>query len=326
MSKEQKDYQATPDTSGIDVVDGMPAASETGEIPVAETAVMDPVEEPVEETEPDDPPVKRPVGFWTRKRIGIAGGVAAALVVGAVGIGFAMAPDTAADPAPEPTKAEQKAGAEKKTPTAATGAKAADPAAAQTPQAAETPAADPAAQADPAAAAPEAQQGAAGQGSDAAGGATKPSATAPSGGGSSSASGGSGSSGGSNAGSGSSGGSDKPAATAPKKEEHKHSWEPVYEKKWVENWVDVDNGDAWDEPIYERKQVCSCGKEFSSGSEAAAHTEERMLAGDTSPHSSTTKKVQVDTKHHPSTTHKEDQGHYEKVKTGEKCSGCGQTR
>lgn len=326
MSKEQKDYQATPDTSGIDVVDGMPAASETGEIPVAETAVMDPVEEPVEETEPDDPPVKRPVGFWTRKRIGIAGGVAAALVVGAVGIGFAMAPDTAADPAPEPTKAEQKAGAEKKTPTAATGAKAADPAAAQTPQAAETPAADPAAQADPAAAAPEAQQGAAGQGSDAAGGATKPSATAPSGGGSSSASGGSGSSGGSNAGSGSSGGSDKPAATAPKKEEHKHSWEPVYKKKWVENWVTVTDEAAWDEPIYAKVDVCNkCGTQFESSSEAAAHREEYALKGE-GGHSSYGKKVQVGTKHHDAVTHQEDQGYYEKVKTGEKCSGCGQTR
>ena len=131
----------------------------------------------------------------------------------------------------------------------------------------------------------------------------------------------SGSSGGS-----SSGSSSKPAASAPKKEEHKHSWEPVYEKKWVENWVTVTDEAAWDEPIYAKVDVCNkCGTQFESSSEAAAHREEYALKGE-GGHSSYGKKVQVDTKHHDAVTHQEDQGHYEKVKTGEKCSGCGQTR
>ena len=63
MTKEEKDCQATPDTAGIDVVDGGPAAA--AGIPAAETAAAGPAGEP----ESDDPPVRRPTGFWTHGRL-----------------------------------------------------------------------------------------------------------------------------------------------------------------------------------------------------------------------------------------------------------------
>ncbi len=290
MTKEEKDCQATPDASGIDAAGGGPAA--------AETAVMDPVGEP----ESDDPPVRRPVGFWTRKRIGLAGGLAAALVVGAVGIGLATAPDAGTAPAAEAPRAEQRADAERKTPAPATGAgaegaRAADPAEEEAPGAAEAPAAG-AAQADPAAA--EAPQGSPeAQGAPEAG---EPRASqSPK--------------------SGSGSGSEKAAPAPEKKPAHEHSWQPVTEKRWVENWVTVTDQAAWDEAIPGRTVLlCNqCGGTFDSNSAAADHIDDNV------GHSVGTTREPSTYKHHDAVTHQEDQGYYETVTVGQKCS-CGATK
>ncbi len=299
MTKEEKDCQATPDTSGIDVPGGGPAAAEAAGIPAAETAVAGPAGEP----ESDDPPVRRPTGFWTRRRIGLAGGLAAALVAGAVGIGLAMAPDAGTAPATEAPGAEQKADAEQKTPAAATGAgaegaRAADPAAEEAPDAAAAPAEDDAAQADPAAG--EAAQGA--PAAQAAPEAGEPRASqSPK--------------------SGSGSGSGKAAPAPEKKPAHEHSWQPVTEKRWVENWVTVTDQAAWDEPVYERVVVCACGAVFSSSAAAGEHA----MAQESGQHNSHSEDRQVDTIHHEAQTHQEDQGYYETVTVGQKCS-CGATK
>lgn len=333
----------TADTSGIDVIEGAAVtgceSAAVGEEPgCGETAAMEPVPADDGADGEEETGQKAAAAFWGKKRIGIACGIAAALVVGAVGVGaLAMGPADAGTGAP---KAEQKADpagklagtsgtkadAAKGAPSATAGASSGDAAAEAGAEGADG--------AKDAAAAGDGQTAEAAAGTEeTATGAPEDKAVPSSGSGNSSgskAASGSSSSGGSTA-SGSSGGSSsgsssKPAASAPKKEEHKHSWEPVYEKKWVENWVTVTDEAAWDEPIYAKVDVCNkCGTQFESSSEAAAHREEYALKGE-GGHSSYGKKVQVDTKHHDAVTHQEDQGHYEKVKTGEKCSGCGQTR
>ena len=290
------------------------------------------------DSEQDESPKKK-AGFWTRKRIGLAAGVAAVLVVGAVGIGVAgaTAPE-AGQPASQAAKTAQAAGASKKTETAKTGgvagtnAEAAGNAEAQ-PGADATQ--DAATQADAAVADAAQQAGQAdAQGDAAASG--NAGATAANGGSGSTgnkASGNTGSSSGSsnagssssssssgNSSSSSSGGSSKPAA----KPAHEHDWQPVTDKQWVPNMVTVTDKAAWDEPVYESVHECKCGETFSSNSEAAAHTEQYAIQG-IGGHSSRVVKKQVDTIHHEAETHQEDQGHYETVTTGYKCS-CGATK
>lgn len=336
----------TADTSGIDVIEGAAVtgceSAAVGEEPgCGETAAMEPVPADDGADGEEESGQKASVPFWGKKRIGIACGIAAALVVGAVGVGaLAMGLADAGTAAP---KAEQKADptgklaatsgtkadAAKGAPSATAGASSGDAAAEAGAEGADG-AQDAAAAGDETAA-----EAAAGAPVDASASSAPEDKAAPSSGsgnssGSKAASGSSSSGGstasGSSSGGSSSGSSSKPAASASKKEEHKHSWEPVYEKKWVENWVTVTDEAAWDEPIYAKVDVCNkCGTQFESSSEAAAHREEYALKGE-GGHSSYGKKVQVDTKHHDAVTHQEDQGHYEKVKTGEKCSGCGQTR
>lgn len=267
---------------------------------------------------------KAPLPFWTRGKVAAVGGIAAALVVGVVGIAAISLPQADAT-SDAPAKVAQNAEAPK-TSVAKTGenAPASDvgPAAEATANVAQ-------AKADPAQpnAVPEGETAAAGENAAISADATKGSDTAsaaPSSGGSQASSKPSNSTGSSSSTTPKS--ESKPAASEPKKEQHVHSWEPVYEKKWIENWVTVDNNDAWDEPVYDGVQVCNkCGTQFSSDSEAAVHREEYALKGE-GGHSSYVKRVQVDTIHHPSTTSQKDEGHYENVKVGEKCSGCGVTK
>lgn len=336
---EEKDLEQVPDTSGIDVVEG----ERLQESSVEETAVLEPVtsdEEAAEGAGEEEPEKKRGrVLPFLLSHKAAAGGIAAALVVGAIGIGVASL--QAADAGTGGVAAEQKADASAKTPAAKTGAnsvpglkagavgKPADTATAPDTGAADAVQADGAAAGQAAAADPAAPASEGDSQTSANGGAqanpssgTASGSKQPSGGSGSSAgssSGSSASSGGSSSGgsSSSSGSSSKPAS----KPAHEHDWQPVTDKQWVPNIVTVQA--AYDEPIYEYKQICTCGEEFSSGSAAAAHREERMLAGDTSPHSSSTKKVQTGTKHHDAVT--EDQGQYETVTTGYKCS-CGATK
>ena len=101
-------------------------------------------------------------------------------------------------------------------------------------------------------------------------------------------------------------------------------WKSVYEQQWVEDEP------AWDEEVWEWKIVCRCGYVTvgSTGDEMAAdwnrhvdQTDAEYEAGlrDKRCGGSVTKQVQTGTIHHDAT------GHYEQVKTGEKCA-CGATR
>lgn len=335
---EEKDLEQVPDTSGIDVVEGERLQEPTAE----EAAVLEPVasdEEDAEGAGEEEPEKKRGrVLPFLLSHKAAAGGIAAALVVGAIGIGVASL--QAADAGTGGVAAEQKADASAKTPAAKTGAnsvpgskagaagKPADTATAPDASAAGAEQADgaaagQAAATDPAAPAAEGDSQTSANGEEqakpsngATSGSKQPSGSSGSSAGSSSGS--NASSGGSSSGgsSSSSGSSSKPAS----KPAHEHDWQPVTDKQWVPNIVTVQA--AYDEPIYEYVVVCKCGETFESGSDAAAHTEEYALQG-IGGHSSHTEKRQTGTKHHDAVT--EDQGDYETVTTGYKCS-CGATK
>lgn len=304
---EEKDLGQVPDMSGIDVVEG----ERLTEMFAEETAVLKPLdsaEDVAEEAAGEEPEKKRRrVLPFLRAHKVAAGGIAAALVVGAIGVGVVSL--QAADAGTGGVTAEQKA--DSKTPAAKTGEKAAPGSQAKD-------AAKPAGEAD----APGANAAETTQAEDAAAGeaaATDPAAPAAEGGSQASASGGekadpsSGSSSSGSSGSSSSGGSSKPAS----KPAHEHDWQPVTDKQWVPNIVTVQ--DAYDEPIYEYVEVCSCGEEFKDGVAAAEHA----MAQESGRHNRHTEKRQTGTKHHDAV--KEDQGHYETVTTGYKCS-CGATK
>ena len=302
-----------------------------------ETAVLEPVasdEEAAEGAGEEEPEEKRGrvLPFLLSHKVA-AGGIAAALVVGAIGIGVVSL--QAADAGAGGVAAEQKADASAKTPAAKTGENSVPAAAgAEKPadvtaspdvnapgaEQAEDAAAGQAAAADPAAAAAEGSSQTTANGGEQANpssGATSGSKQ-PSGGSGSSAgssSGSSASSGGSSSGgsSPSSGSSSKPAS----KPAHEHDWQPVTDRQWVPNIVTVQA--AYDEPIYEYVEVCSCGEEFKDGVAAAEHA----MAQESGRHNSHTEKRQTGTKHHDAVT--EDQGQYETVTTGYKCS-CGATK
>ena len=279
-----------------------------------------------------DESLKKKAGFWTRKRIGLAAGVAAVLVVGAVGIGVAgaTAPE-AGQPASQAAKTAEAADAGKKTETAKTGgvagpnAKASGNAEAQPgddatqdaatqADAAGADATQPAGQADAqgdAAASGNAGATAANGGSGSTG--NKASGNTGSNSGSSNAGSSSSSSGSGNS---SSGGSSKPA--------HEHDWQPVTDKQWVPNMVTVTDKAAWDEPVYEYVTVCKCGEVFKDSHDWADHNEEYAIQG-IGGHNSHGEKRQTGTVHHDAETHQEDQGYYETITTGYKCS-CGATK
>lgn len=341
---EEKDLEQVPDTSGIDVVEG----ERLQESSVEETAVLEPVtsdEEAAEGAGEEEPEKKRGrvLPFLLSHKVA-AGGIAAALVVGAIGIGVVSL--QVADAGAGGAAAEQKADASAKTPAAKTGensvpgsqagaaGKPADAATAPDASAADAAQADgaaagQAAATDPAAPAAEGDSQTSANGgeqanpsSGATSGSKQPSggsgSSAGSSSGSSASSGGNSSSGSSSSGgsSSSSGSSSKPAS----KPAHEHDWQPVTDKQWVPNIVTVQA--AYDEPIYEYVTVCNCGAVFESANDWADHNEEYAIQG-IGGHNSHGEKRQTGTKHHDAVT--EDQGHYETVTTGYKCS-CGATK
>lgn len=337
---EAKDLEQVPDTSGIDVVEGEQVVEASAE----ETAVLEPVDsaEGTEQDAAEEEPEKkrRRVLPFLRAHKVAAGGIAAALVVGAIGVGVVSL--QAADAGTGGVTAEQKA--DSMTPAAKTGEKAApgvqakdaekpageadalDANAAGATQA-EDAAAGEAAAADPAAPAAggDSQASASGeQKADASSGTASGSKQSSGGSGAGSSSGSSASSGGSSSGSpssgssgsSSSGGSSKPAS----KPAHEHDWQPVTDKQWVPNIVTVK--EAYDEPIYEYVTVCNCGEVFENANDWADHNEEYAIQG-IGGHNSHGEKRQTGTKHHDAVT--EDQGEYKTVTTGYKCS-CGATK
>lgn len=293
--------------------------------PEAAQTVSDAAQAEPETAEGDDEEDERkkkiPLPFWTRGKVAAVGGIAAALVVGVVGIAAISLPQ--ADATSEaPAKVAQNAVASG-TSVAKTGENA--PATDAVAPAAEATANDAQAKTDPVQqdTAPEGDAAATGDPAAISADATKGSDTAsaaPSSGGSQASSKPSNSTGSSSSTTPKS--ESKPAASEPKKEQHVHSWEPVCKDQWVSKMVTVTDQAAYDEPVYKYVEVCACGEEFSSGSEAAAHA----MAQESGRHNSHTEKRKVDTIHHDAVTHQEDQGHYEQVKTGEKCSSCGATK
>ena len=134
------------------------------------------------------------------------------------------------------------------------------------------------------------------------------------------------SSSGSGSGGSSSGGSSSGASSAPSQQAHTHTWVPVSSQQWHSNPVSVwvQDSAAWDEskPIYEWVTWCNaCGCQVGD-----FHTKDMMMQG-IGGHSLTEKQVQTGTTtvHHEATGHYEtqDQGWYETVTTGYKCSSCG---
>lgn len=327
---EAKDLEQVPDTSGIDVVEGEQVVEASAE----ETAVLEPVDsaEGTEQDAAEEEPEKkrRRVLPFLRAHKVAAGGIAAALVVGAIGVGVVSL--QAADAGTGGVTAEQKA--DPKTPAAKTGEKAAPGAQAKDAEkpsgeaealdanaAGATQAEDAAAGA---AAADPAAPAAGGDSQTSASGDVKADASSGTSSGTKQSAGGSGSGAGSSSGSSSSGssgtsssgGSSKPAS----KPAHEHDWQPVTDKQWVPNIVTVK--EAYDEPIYEYVTVCNCGEVFENANDWADHNEEYAIQG-IGGHNSHGEKRQTGTKHHDAVT--EDQGHYETVTTGYKCS-CGATK
>ena len=131
---------------------------------------------------------------------------------------------------------------------------------------------------------------------------------------------------GSNSGGANSGGPSASSPSQPSQPAHTHSWVAVTSQQWHSNPVSVwvQDSAAWDEskPVFEWVNWCTkcqCQVDIT-------HNEQMMLAGK-GGHSLTSKQVQTGTTtvHHDATGHYEtqDQGWYETVTTGYKCSGCG---
>ena len=125
---------------------------------------------------------------------------------------------------------------------------------------------------------------------------------------------------------------------------HEHSWVPVTEKKWVVDKVAWDETvlvkAAWDEetPVAVQKEysvaVCKCGAEFPTVQDFSSHSIMCLDTEEDEKHSSYHVDVRYETLydtsviHHDAeyeTIHHEEEGHYEDVTVGYKCS-CGETK
>lgn len=127
---------------------------------------------------------------------------------------------------------------------------------------------------------------------------------------------------------GNSGGSSGGGST-PQQPTHTHSWEAVYgtvHHDEVGHYETQTVSEAWDEPVYEYKQVCSaCGASFNTVDEVGDHiifTHDGLAAY-------SSQRIQTNTVHHDAVTQEVwvvDQAAYdEQVITGYRCS-CGATK
>lgn len=126
--------------------------------------------------------------------------------------------------------------------------------------------------------------------------------------------------------------SDTPSASQPSNNggssqpEHVHNWQAVTEQKWVSNNVWVQDSAAWDEQIYgqQTRSICNgCGADITGN--PWAHIEAAGRGSACNGYHSESYSVVINTIHHDATGHYEDQGHYETVTTGYRCS-CGATK
>lgn len=120
-------------------------------------------------------------------------------------------------------------------------------------------------------------------------------------------------------------GSDSNKEDSNNKPAHNHQWEDIYEDVWV-----IDQA-AYTEtvPVYEEREVCECkcGAQFDSDDKWDAHGDTYMddieicIRDHGSWHSAWIK-IQTGTQ---TITH-EEEGHWESVKVGSKCTGCGASK
>lgn len=104
-----------------------------------------------------------------------------------------------------------------------------------------------------------------------------------------------------------SGGSNAPAASAPAKPAHQHSWVDITEPRTITDKA------AWTEKIPVRGVVCSCGATFTDKGAANAHIEATR-------HSYSSGTVDYNYVNHPAQTHTET------VTVGQRCTSCGATK
>ena len=117
-------------------------------------------------------------------------------------------------------------------------------------------------------------------------------------------------------------------AKLPKEEAHQHSWQPLYKTVHhdaVGHYENVLVQDAWDEPVYEWKEICrTCGAWFNTADEVGIHCVFEHGGG-----SYYAGEVQVDTIHHDAVYEnrfiEEKAAYDEQVLTGYSCS-CGATK
>ena len=143
-----------------------------------------------------------------------------------------------------------------------------------------------------------------------------------------------GSSGGSGTNSGGSFGDSSGGGSTTQQPTHTHSWEPVYgtvHHDEVGHYETQTVSEAWDEPVYEGRCVCSaCGYTTSAGGDAAVDDISiHILTQHGGAASYSVKSVQTGTIHHDAVTQQVwvvDQAAYdEQVITGYRCS-CGATK
>lgn len=134
---------------------------------------------------------------------------------------------------------------------------------------------------------------------------------------------------GSSGGSGGSSGGSSGGGSTTQQPTHTHSWEPVYgtvHHDEVGHYETQTVSEAWDEPVYEYKQVCSaCGASFNTVDEVGDHiifTHDGLAAY-------SSQRIQTNTVHHDAVIQQiwvVDQAAYdEQVITGYRCS-CGATK
>lgn len=153
--------------------------------------------------------------------------------------------------------------------------------------------------------------------------------TGSSGGGNTSSKPSTGSSGGSGTNTGSGSGGSSGGGSITQQPTHTHSWEPIYSSVHhdeVGHYETQTVSEAWDEPVYEYKQVCSaCGASFNTVDEVGMH----IVFDHNGAAAYNEKKVQTGSVHHDAMTQQVwvvDQAAYdEQVITGYRCS-CGTTK
>lgn len=98
--------------------------------------------------------------------------------------------------------------------------------------------------------------------------------------------------------------------------EHAHDWIAQHERRWNPAIVPVIDTAAWESPVYARYR-CQEGILFETLDACLAHVRQRG----NEPYAASNEIIRID--YHPAVVHYEEQGTYEDVITGYRCSICG---